>query len=230
MKNYKGVEMNDDAYKIVTDMEEEMKTLRADMEKMKADMMTGQEDERADAAYVSDLSTKLAKATAQVDALQSQIDTLKLDSAKRLDAAEVTTQVSEWKTAYSEALPYLDSATAIAPSDSVTAIYEKAIAVTSPDLQPKLDAAKDSQGKNYPTYVKAMFDSLPEANAGKRTGERSSGRSNAYNRALARATVGGDRTGESLEHADEGDAAQKRLDARRTYEERCENAWKGGRK
>ena len=135
MKKYKGFEIEDGLYEIVTDMEKELKGFKA----------------KKDSADTT-ATTAITALQAKNDMLTARVDELKAERDNRLDAKQVDALATARLDAFTKAEPYLKDAKFDA---SIEAIEWKRQAVTAARPSLKLDGKDDA-------YVNAAFDMLAE--------------------------------------------------------------------
>lgn len=219
MAKYRGIEMSDEAMKLVQDMEGDMATMKSDMAKMKKDSV--------DATHVIELTEARIKADARADALESKNKELEASLENKMDADQVKAEIKARLDAWGAAMPFLGKDAKFDSSDDVLTIQCKAISAQRPNL--KLDKLATKYGENFPVYVQATFDSLEAPKTEESSTGKSGQRSDAFAAALAKAQVGGDRSGSSAERSDDDDSEQARYDAdMEAVRKQIESAWKRG--
>ncbi|MEM9214067.1 MAG: DUF2213 domain-containing protein [Cyanobacteria bacterium P01_F01_bin.150] len=216
MKKYNGHEVSDAVYDMLKDMAEQLDMAKKDMGKKDATI----DSLKTDASDAQSYRDKYAAAQAKVDSLEAENATLRSDLDGKMDASEVAKEIESRQTAWSAALPFLGSEAKLDASDDVLAIQLKAIKAVNPET--KLDELATKWGDSFPVYVQATFDGLkvPTVEA-----KPASLKTDAYAEAIAKATVGGDRSGASMQSAKTDEAEKQRLDDMATLE----NMYRSGR-
>ncbi|MEL6224565.1 MAG: DUF2213 domain-containing protein [Cyanobacteria bacterium J06627_8] len=226
MAKYRGLDMSDETMKLVQDMEGQIESLKTDMEKMKTDMGHSKKKDEADAATVTQLTEARIKADARADAAEMKLKDLESKFEGKMDAAQVETEIKARLDAWSKAMPFLGKDATFDSSDSVLGIQLKAIAKQRPELN--LDELKGKYGDDFPVYVQATFDALetPKSEAKSEATQNS----DAYDEAIKRAKVGGDRSGSSVDTREDADEQAKYDAAMKAIADAYEDAHKEGSK
>lgn len=132
MKKFKGYEVEDAVYDMLTSMTEELIKMKGKKDSLESDALT--------------------QVTAQRDILQGKIDELNQQLATKLDADDVTAAAEARLNAYNAAQPYLKEPKFDAAIEPIE-WKRRAIAAARPSL--KLDGKEDA-------YIVAAFDMLTE--------------------------------------------------------------------
>lgn len=202
MKKYNGHDVSDAVYDMLTDMAGQLDKYKGDAAISEATITTL----RADAIEATTYKEKWAAAQAQADSFLTENESLKQSLEGKMDASEISAELSMRLDAWSKAIPFLPEGSNLDSSDDVLSIQLKAINAIKPDLP--LEAKAQEYGDAFPVYVQATFDALETPSKNIPTPSND----NAWTESLKRAQAGGDRSGASIQDKKVDSQEQTRLD------------------